>query len=247
MFMKLHPARAEALTAQGRTLTRWSLHDGSATLLSQVEDGPFPFICSLAIAPHGDYFAVASPKPVTTSTGNAYHAVFASGPGFDHTDTCVPCDIEIRHWHDLSLARTIPLPDSGVSVPAMCFSPDGHWLAAADGWGTLYVIDCQSNQISFMQDTTLDDTYVGSTDISALAFDPTSTYLAAGRSGLGGGYLTLYRLEGGALHQVVEDYGADVDLSNTSFEITFSPDSRILAVSANNNEEYIRLLVAVRE
>ena len=107
-LLNIHPTRLEALTAHDRTLIRWSLHSGTATILTQVADAPHD-IFALAIAPEGDQVAVASLRPIRNQQGSDAYTPYPSGPGFSATfgDSFVPCEIELRDWQTLSVTQTI--------------------------------------------------------------------------------------------------------------------------------------------
>ena len=250
-LLAVNPTRLEAVTARDQTLIRWSLRDGTPTMLTQITDERRQF-CAIAVAPEGEYLAVASLAPIIDRQGETDFSFYPSGPGYSDSDgdTFAPCVIELCQWRDLTVAQTIPLPGSGASVPSLCFSPDGRWLAATDGRGLVYLIDRQTNQVA----QTLTD--FGGDDMSGLAFDPTSGYLAIGYSDIGEGGVALYRLENGALHRVIEDYFADFTVSTdygtqhglwlreSIFQLAFSPDGATLAVATNDNNEQTGFLVA---
>ena len=154
-----------------------------------------------------------------------------------------------RDWQTLVVVQTIALPGSGASILSLCFSPDGHWIAAADGLGHVFLIDRHTSQIT----CTL--THPEGPDLSGLLFDGSSNYLATGGSNMGGGGVTLYQRQQGELHQVIADYHANfeyltdydypvgLDLRQTVFQLAFSPDGATLAIATNDNNEQPGYLV----
>jgi WD40 repeat protein len=183
MYLHLHPTRQEALTATKTTLTRWSL-DGDAPIiltrhsvspsrlgrLMYIQDGREVWLGGIVTdAPDGNLFAIDQP--------------LAPGQSWD-----APCAIELRKCDDLSLARTIPLPHGSIDLTGLACSPDGRWIIAADdGSEWIHLIDRQTGNVSHR--------VYGSTHTTGLAFDPTSTLVAAILSFDGGGALSLLRLE----------------------------------------------------
>ncbi|MEO7002155.1 MAG: WD40 repeat domain-containing protein [Ktedonobacterales bacterium] len=175
-YLVIHPTRLEAITAHNTTLTRWSLQNGTPTILTQASDEQRD-ICALAVAPEGEYVALASLKPAIRHDGEIVRGIvypYSSDVDESDGDTFLPCEIEVCHWQNLAVAQTILLPDSKASILSMCFSPDGRWIAAADGGGCVYLVDRLNGQIA------LTFTDLAGKDVSGLRFDPASTYLTIG-------------------------------------------------------------------
>lgn len=189
MQLHLHPTRHEALTASETTLTRWSLGTNPATILAQLSTTP-ESVFSLSYDQGGRLHASGGVTGSPDGVLFAHEHLIPQEPG-DWGDKLV---IDWRRWDDFSLARieSKPYPDgirSLVSSPgSLACSPDGRWLVIGP-WplGRLFLLDWQTGQIISHHAT------AGTT--KALAFDPTSTYVAGFACHDNWGHCMLWRLD----------------------------------------------------
>jgi WD40 repeat protein len=197
--VRLHPRSAEAVTiGEGAILTRWSLDDTPRRLANiQVDHAWFS---DLAVSHDGTVFAVTTPENL----------------------------IELRRWDDLKLVAEIVIPIEGPSgLAALDLSSDGRWIAVADSYERVYLIDRELGRL------------VASTDAGertyCVRFDPSSGLLATACSLQGGGMVKIHRIGDGELIPVIELNRSDTKTSGKHFidtlvHLDFSPDGGSLAL-----------------
>ena len=183
MILHLHPTRREALTAGESTLTRWSLATNPAAKLVQISTAPCPLFDIMSLqdgckatyggvtgAPDGDLFALRHWNPQRPQ----------------RTD---PCVIELRHWKDLPLAKTLTVPQAFGPLDSIGSSPDGRWLVMSTGTPErIFLLDQQTGEVMSHHTT-------GGYLTTGLTFDPTSTFVAGVACHDAWGHLMLWRLD----------------------------------------------------
>lgn len=199
----VHPRRREAITVgHDATLTRWSLEDEPRPVATL--QLTLARINDLAIAPDGEVFAIAT-----------------SGE-----------TVELRRRDDLSLSGEIATGGvQGAEASALAFSPDGRWLAVADGVERIVLIDRATGLLA------------GSTEaapgVPSLVFDPASGLLASTHADQGGGFVSIERVEpeGGLTFLETFEDEHDGPAITWPARIAFRPDGRLLAVFSDRTRE----------
>lgn len=195
MQLHLHPTRHEALTASETVLTRWSLESSPASILAQYTTAP-----ESVFRPS---YSPASPQSlyrgITSSPGEdcfVHRHLTPTTPGhFDFS-----CDLAWRSWDDLSLVRTRLRPPTFGRLNSLACSPDGRWLVmeciehtshapgVSPNVERLFLLDGHTGEVISRHD-------INAFYASSLAFDPTSTFVAASLCSYDGeSLLTLWRL-----------------------------------------------------
>jgi WD40 repeat protein len=253
MFLQIHPARREALTASETTLTRWSLTTNPATILTKVFTAP------------GTLFdAVIDPGGRMLNYGGIAHTpdgeLFAlQQPWMRQSRSRDPYVIEWRRWHNLLPERTTAVPQTAYTITSMDSSPDGRWLAI-DHEDHLFLLDWHTGEV-------ISRHFSNGYATSGLAFDPTSTFVSGLSFADGDGLLKLWRLdqaerfvprpereEWPSRERVPQDYlyggvaltlvhenldrtniAWERDLADTACITAFSPDSRIVVFNLNSS------------
>ena len=130
---------------------------------------------------------------------------------------------------DVDWVKIYAAPGSGPAAPpavtATAYSPDGSYLATADGAGHVYLWRLPGYKLI----KTLTDP--GSTGINALAFTSLSHYIAAADAN---GHIYIWTLTTGSLNATVTDPG-----SKGVRGVTFSPDGKSMATADANGHLYI--------
>jgi WD40 repeat protein len=134
-----------------------------------LQDGRFAISGGVTSAPDGQVFALKYTNPQKQK----------------YTD---PCMIELRSWEDLSLVKTITIPQAFGPFWSIASSPDGRWLVVATGNPErLFLFDRHTGKV-------MSHHALWGCVTSGLTFDPTSTFVA-GYNGHGNwGHLMLWRL-----------------------------------------------------
>lgn len=177
MQIYIHPMRHEALTlsSDASTLTRWSLATNPATKLIQ-----YSGLRGAQYLPDGLMFISGG------ITGTPDGRIFAQAhrPEDSHYTSV----LELRHWHDLSVARTFQFPREEY-ITGLASSPDGRWLVIGSGASErLFLLDRLSGEI-------VSDHIAGGYLITGLTFDSTSTFIAGIGTDQGSGHLMLWQLD----------------------------------------------------
>ncbi len=197
--VRVHPRRTEALTvAEGAILTRWTLDDRPRRLASIQAD--HAWFSDLAVSSDGEVFAVTTPQN----------------------------SIELRRWDDLEPVAEVVCPTGGESgLVAIDLSPDGRWVAVADSFEQVHLIDRTTGEVAATEEAG-ERTY-------CVRFDPSSRLLATACSYQGGAAVRIAGIEDGRLVPVTE-----LDRSHrrtpgkrfvdTLVHLAFSPDGGSLAL-----------------
>jgi len=183
MQLYLHPTQHEALTANGQILTRWSLTTNPATILAQYST-TLGSLFRLLYDPGGRLHAYGG---VTGSPDGTLFAMqqLQSRDARDATGAV----IEWRHWDDLTVARASVIPQMHSETLSLAASPDGRWLVLGVGNPErIFLLDWQTGEL-------VSHHAVVGYSTSGLAFDPTSTFLAAFSCHDNWGHCMLWRLE----------------------------------------------------
>ena len=130
---------------------------------------------------------------------------------------------------DVDWVKVYAVPGSAPAalpaVTATAYSPDGSYLATADGAGHVYIWSLPSYKLT----KTLTDP--GSTGINALAFTSLSHYVAAADAS---GHVYIWTVTTGRLNATVTDPG-----SKGVHGVAFSPDGTSMATADANGHLYI--------
>jgi WD40 repeat protein len=125
-----------------------------------------------------------------------------------------------------------------LSLYGLAFSPDGHRLAVAFGDGTVRVCDAATlGELSTLTggNRLTEGGFVSS--FGAVAYDPTSTHLAA----LGEGRLLFWRARTGNQIRRIK-----IEPKRNKYSLAFSPDGRFLATALEDEEDHSLALWEVR-
>ncbi len=197
--VRLHPRKCEAVTiGEGAVLTRWSL-DGTPQRLASIQVD-HAWFSDLAVSHDGEVFAVTTPEKA----------------------------IELRRWDDLALVAEIVCPTEGQSgLAALDLSPDGRWIAVADAFERVHLIDRASGTVVATTDAG-ERTY-------CVRFDPSSGLIATACSFQGGGMVKIDRIGDGELIPVIELNRSDTGTAGKHFvdtlvHLDFSADGGSLAL-----------------
>ncbi|HEU5377213.1 MAG TPA: WD40 repeat domain-containing protein [Ktedonobacteraceae bacterium] len=164
MRLHLHPARREALTVSETTLTRWSLAGRFPSKLREVSTAPHSLLDLMILqdgrstifggvtgAPDGDLFALRST---------------------DSRKETDPCVVELRHWENLSRAKTFTIAQACGPLESIASSSDGRWLVVGAGIAQrMFLLDRHTGEI-------MSHHAIGGYKITGLTFDPTSPFVA---------------------------------------------------------------------
>jgi len=197
-FIYTHPSRAEALVATTNRLTRWNIASMPTPMYGANLAGP------LMVVPDGTAIVPSRYRQAPTGV------------------------VEIRTWEDFSLDRVIPIPHSRSSWFSGSFSHDGRWLAVADAYERIYLVEYTADRVIA--------TAKGSTGTTGLKFSPDASSLAAVCTAQGGGFIGVWRIGVGGLQipplrleSSALAWRFDMDMADTGGELAFSPDGRLLA------------------
>lgn len=182
MQVHLHPTCQEALTVSDKTLTRWSLATDPATILAQLSVAPGALF-TRSMDPCGRVHALGG---VTVSAGGLLVAL--EQPLSRVNALADRLVLEWRHWEDLSLARIHTISQMDSQVLCLAGSPDGHWLVLGPrSPARIFLLDWQTGEL-------LSHHAIGGYRTTALAFDPTSTWVAGFACHDNWGHCMLFRL-----------------------------------------------------
>ncbi|MBA2284876.1 MAG: WD40 repeat domain-containing protein [Ktedonobacteraceae bacterium] len=185
MQLHLHPTWQEALMADETTLTRWSLTTTPATRLAQHSTVPFS-VFNERYTQDGRRAVLGGITRAFDDTLFAHQLLVYVNYSKQERDLS---GLEIRSWEDISLTRTLTLPQTEGWIESLDASPDGRWLVLSP-WlpERIYLLDQHSGNV-MSHHAHLDGSITG------LTFDPTSTYVAGCSSHDGGGALVLWHLD----------------------------------------------------
>jgi ankyrin repeat protein len=194
-----HPSWPEAVTVlEHAALGRWQRGDPPQLRATAVTS--HSRIADLAVAPDGELLALAVPEP----------------------------ELELRRWDDLERAGSLPWPGSSAAGPraessAVAFSPDGRWLAVADGSDEhVHLIERATGRRT--------DRFEGGEWNSQLIIDPASRLLATVCLAQGEARVRIDALKGNGrrrgLHEELASFPGGLP------RVAFSPDGERLAILA---------------
>lgn len=193
----LHPLTQEAL-AIGKEATLARWNLGEALSRTLAVQLDIPYISDAAIFPAGNIIALATKE-------NA---------------------IELRRWDDL---QRITKLDASIQdgLATVCFSPDGRWLAAADGVEQVFLIEYETGRTVAVIE--------GGERTGSVVFDPSSRLLASACSFQGGGHVRVDTVDDGVvtpLHELDRsNYKTPGELFvDTLCSLAFSSDGTSLAL-----------------
>ncbi len=254
MQIHLHPTRHEALTASDTALTRWSLATNPATILAQMSFA----LGSLFTLIYGPGGRAQFYGGVTSSADGLLFALQQPHSRANWSEDGLV--LEWRHWEDLLVARTCPLPQMQGEIMGLASSPDGRWLVLAPGAPErLFLLDWQTGEVMSHHDT-------GGSQTTGLTFDPTSTFVAGFACHDNWGHCMLWRLDPAeralvrpqgeerwaqaappdeisgsvalnVVHWELDRTGIEWryrDLAHTACQTAFSPDSRLVVFNPMN-------------
>jgi WD40 repeat protein len=166
-----------------------------------------------------------------------------------------------RNWVDLSVARTITLPQVQAEIKSLACSPDGRWLVIGPGYPErLFLLDWQTGEV-------MSHHAIAGCITTGLTFDPTSTFVAGFACHDNWGHCIVFRLDLAeralvrpqgeewwtrdeppdqisgrmalsVVHWELDRTGLEWryrDLADTHCQAAFSPDSRIVIFNPMNS------------
>lgn len=213
MRIRLHPSATEALVLDRDLLTRWDICDPPHRLqqLALGQTAHLEGSDLLAVSPDGEFFATL----VTTGWD----------PG-DQEDPSIDW-IQVRRWMDLQIVTQLPIHENGTASTQCTFSPDGHWLVAADSSIQLWNHDLTQvmDQVELAEFT------------CAVDFNAQGTALAFVGTGQGGGTIGIYHIRHTQLelwHTSLDRRGIawpdNMDLAAARASLAFTPAGDLLGV-----------------
>ena len=195
----VHPDGREAVAvAHNAVLSRWLLERPPRMLTGLLTS--HPWVTDLTVLPDGQSFLAVS-----------------------------PAGVEVRRWDDLRLVGTFDPQGGSWSRPtAVAASPDGRWVAVADGPEELLLLDRVTGQVT--------DRVESGERTMAVRFSPDSRLLATACSFQGGGSVRLDAVgDDGRLTRLAQLERSDRDTPpgrfvDTLARLAFGPDGRHLAL-----------------
>jgi beta-glucanase (GH16 family) len=157
-----------------------------------------------------------------------FHLALQNDAGCDagcKPDTSTPANVVMDiDWVKI-YAAPVSAPDAPPGATATAYSPDGSYLATADGNGHVYIWNLPGYKL---KETLTDPASKG---VPSLAFTSKSHYLAAAD---GNGHVYIWAIATGQLNATVADPG-----SKGVRGVAYSPDGRSMSTADANGHIYI--------